>query len=124
MGKFLALRAGDQQTFEKFQDGEQMPSKDDIKNLNEKLQFDEEMNNDHWRDKIDAVKKLYKSRSLSMGYIPAEEEPWKNRKRCWQCPWIDFPMRMKISFKSKFKHRWDLLIVVLAVYNSFIIPFE
>ena len=48
MGKFLALRIGDQQTFEKYQEGEQLPSKDDIKSLNDKLQFEDEVSKDHW----------------------------------------------------------------------------
>ena len=70
------------------------------------------------------MKEIYKTRSLFMGYTSAEEESWRKKKKWWQCPWVDFPFRMKISFKSKFKQRWDLLIGALAVYNSLIIPFE
>jgi predicted MPP superfamily phosphohydrolase len=29
-----------------------------------------------------------------------------------------------ISYKSKFKFYWDIIILILAIFNSFLIPFE
>ena len=48
----------------------------------------------------------------------------KTKKKCYQCPWVRIPRRYMISYKSKNKNRWDLLILLFAVYNSLMIPFE
>ena len=37
---------------------------------------------------------------------------------------LRIPKEYIISFKTKMKKRWDVMIMVLAIYNSFIIPYD
>lgn len=63
--------------------------------------------------------------SKSSGYTTEVDElDWRKTKKWWQCPWFELPNKYKISYKSTQKLRWDTLIVLLAIYNSLIIPFE
>ena len=49
-----------------------------------------------------------------------------------QSRYVDFKIRKNacipkkyiISYKNKYKVRWDILVIVLAIYNSIIIPLD
>lgn len=46
----------------------------------------------------------------------------KEKKSRFNCPRI--PERLFISYKSDRKQNWDLFVVALAIYNSFMIPID
>lgn len=65
------------------------------------------------------------SQAKTKGYFKEEviEKQWKVKKKKWMCPWIDFPRKYQLSYKSDIKQRWNFFIVFLAIYNVLRIPF-
>lgn len=71
---------------------------------------------DHWITEIEKVKR---KRRDSNPYKYMDEPEPQSKKSCCR-----LSRKRIISYKSNFKKKWDIFVLILAIINSFMIPFE
>lgn len=106
-------------------------TKEEVKKLQDKYDkglSDKQMQDefaDHWAADIARIRKEIQQRTLDEGDFDTEPltilDIYLKKKKFCTCICLTkiVPIKYVVSYKSEFKKKWDLFILVTAIYNSF-----
>lgn len=90
---------------------------EELKQLQDGSKYASDETRDPIAEVLEKLRVKYKNNDYNAEPIKVKEKP----QRCQKCL---CPKFMIISFRSKAKRYWDLFVLILALYNSIMIPLD
>lgn len=112
----IARNTGDKSLLIKIKKGKKLTN-EDLRQLQDGSKFAKDETYDPIAEELDLLRLKYKNNA----YNALPIEPKVKEKRCSKCV---CPRKMIISFRSRIKMQWDIFVLILALYNSIMIPLD